>query len=104
LTSHGIGFYTPGQLFLETYYVLAAIGKAELSTLYMDGDEVVIKNRRGAIQVPATVSKIANRQNFIPFYYGYWDKAEGSAASAANELTFGIYKSSLPYGISLLTA
>jgi predicted molibdopterin-dependent oxidoreductase YjgC len=104
LTSHGIGFNTTGQLFLEECYVLAAIGKAELSTLHMDGNEVVIKSQRGAIQVPATVSKIANRQIFIPFYYDYWDKADGSAASAANELTFGIYKSSLPYDISLLTA
>jgi ferredoxin-nitrate reductase len=38
LTSHGIGFYTTGQLFLEEYYVLAAIGKAGLSTLHMDGN------------------------------------------------------------------
>jgi len=54
-----------------------------------DGDEVLIKSRRGAIQVPATISKIAKDQIFIPFYYGYWDKAKGSAASAANELAFG---------------
>jgi ferredoxin-nitrate reductase len=38
LTSHGIGFYTTGQLFLEEYYVLAMIGKAGLSTLHMDGN------------------------------------------------------------------
>lgn len=38
LTSHGIGFYTTGQLFLEEYYILAAIGKAGLSTLHMDGN------------------------------------------------------------------
>jgi ferredoxin-nitrate reductase len=38
LTSHGIGFYTIRQLFLEEYYVLAAIGKAGLSTLHMHGN------------------------------------------------------------------
>ena len=35
LTSHGIGFYTSGQLFLEEYYVLAMIGKGGLNTLHM---------------------------------------------------------------------
>lgn len=35
LTSHGIGFYTSGQLFLEEYYALAIVGKAGLSTLHM---------------------------------------------------------------------
>lgn len=38
LTSHGIGFCTSGQLFLEEYYVLALIGKAGLNTLHMDGN------------------------------------------------------------------
>ena len=35
LTNHGIGFYTSGQLFLEEYYALAAIGKDGLNTLDM---------------------------------------------------------------------
>lgn len=35
LTSHGIGFYTSGQLFLEEYYALAVVGKAGLCTLHM---------------------------------------------------------------------
>ncbi len=35
LTNHGIGFYTSGQLFLEEYYALAAIGKGGLNTLHM---------------------------------------------------------------------
>ena len=35
LTSHAIGFYTSGQLFLEEYYALALIGKAGLNTLHM---------------------------------------------------------------------
>jgi len=32
------GFYTSGQLFLEEYYTLAAIGKAGLGTPHMDGN------------------------------------------------------------------
>jgi anaerobic selenocysteine-containing dehydrogenase len=35
LTSHGIGFYTTGQFFLEEYYALALVGKAGLNTLHM---------------------------------------------------------------------
>ena len=54
-----------------------------------DGDEVVITSRRGAIQVPMKISKIAKGQVFVPFHYGYWDKGKGSRASAVNELTFG---------------
>jgi ferredoxin-nitrate reductase len=61
-----------------------------------DGDEVVIKSRRGAIQIPAKISKIAKGQIFVPFHYGYWDRAKGSAAAAANELTFGIHGTSSP--------
>jgi ferredoxin-nitrate reductase len=38
LTSHGIAFYTSGQLFLEEYYALAMVGKAGLNTLHMDGN------------------------------------------------------------------
>ncbi|KAJ9263936.1 hypothetical protein DTO212C5_7354 [Paecilomyces variotii] len=38
LTSHGIAFYTSGQLFLEEYYALAMIGKAGLNALHMDGN------------------------------------------------------------------
>jgi predicted molibdopterin-dependent oxidoreductase YjgC len=57
------------------------------------GIKGLIKIRRGAIQVPATISKIVKGQIFIPFHYGYWDKANGSTASAANELTFGTSKS-----------
>lgn len=38
LTSHGIAFYTSGQLFLEEYLTLAVIGKGGLGTLHMDGN------------------------------------------------------------------
>lgn len=54
-----------------------------------DGDQVIVKSRRGVVQLPCMISKIAPGQTFIPFHFGYWDKAKGSAAQAANELTFG---------------
>lgn len=38
LTEHGIAFYTSGQLFMEEYLTLAAVGKAGLGTLHMDGN------------------------------------------------------------------
>ena len=38
LTSHGIAFYTSGQLFLEEYLTLAVLGKGGLGTLHMDGN------------------------------------------------------------------
>ena len=38
LTSHGLGIYTTGQLFLEEYHALAMIGKAGLHSLHMDGN------------------------------------------------------------------
>lgn len=59
-----------------------------------DGDEVIVQSRRGLIQVSATISKIVKGQIFVPFHFGYWDIATGSAASAANELTFGMSYSS----------
>ena len=34
----GIGFYTTGQLFLEEYYTLAAIGHGAIGTNHMDGN------------------------------------------------------------------
>lgn len=39
--------------------------------------------------MPVILTKIAKGQIFVPFHYGYFDKAKGSAAAAANELTFG---------------
>ncbi|USW57777.1 Putative molybdopterin oxidoreductase [Septoria linicola] len=35
LTSHGLAFYTSGQLFLGEYYALAMVDKAGLHTLHM---------------------------------------------------------------------
>lgn len=53
-----------------------------------DGEEVVVKSRRGAVQMPVYVGKIAKGQVFMPFHYGYWDSSDGKAR-AANELTRG---------------
>lgn len=53
-----------------------------------EGEQVTIRSRRGAVQMPATITKIAKGQIFIPFHYGYFD-APNNIARAANELTQG---------------
>jgi ferredoxin-nitrate reductase len=56
-----------------------------------DGDLVRLENARGAIEAPARVTDIQPGTVFVPFHYGYWDRAapgpDGSAPRAANELT-----------------
>jgi ferredoxin-nitrate reductase len=59
-----------------------------------DKEEVLVRSRRGVVQLPAKVGQIAKGQIFIPFHYGYWDSTDGRAR-AANELTQG--KSSTTY-------
>ncbi|KAI5358647.1 putative molybdopterin dinucleotide-binding domain, aspartate decarboxylase-like domain superfamily [Septoria linicola] len=51
-----------------------------------DGEQVIVKSRRGAIQVKAGIGKISRGQTFIPFHFGYFDSEDGKAR-AANELT-----------------
>jgi ferredoxin-nitrate reductase len=53
-----------------------------------EGVRVTIRSRRGAVQMPATITKIAKGPIFIPFHYGYFD-ASNNIARAANELTQG---------------
>lgn len=53
-----------------------------------DGEDVVVQSRRGQVELPAKISKIAKGQTFVPFHYGYWD-APDDRARAANELTQG---------------
>ncbi len=53
-----------------------------------DGENVVVRSRRGMVEMPVTIGKIAKGQVFIPFHYGYWD-APDDRARAANELTPG---------------
>ncbi|KAG5810791.1 hypothetical protein H9Q71_005248 [Fusarium xylarioides] len=50
------------------------------------GDMVVIKSRRGEVEMKVKVGKISQGQAFIPFHFGYWDTKDGRAR-AANELT-----------------
>ena len=53
-----------------------------------EGEQVVIRSRRDAVQMPATIQKTAKGQIFIHFHYGYFD-ASNDIARAANELTQG---------------
>ncbi len=53
-----------------------------------DGEDVVVRSRRGVVEMPVKIGKIAKGQVFIPFHYGYWD-APDDRARAANELTQG---------------
>lgn len=53
-----------------------------------DGEDVVIRSRRGVVQIPAKISRIGKGRVFIPFHYGYFDDIDGKAR-AANELTIG---------------
>ncbi|TDZ17916.1 Nitrate reductase [Colletotrichum orbiculare MAFF 240422] len=50
------------------------------------GDDVVVRSRRGAIELKAKVGGIGIGQVFIPFHFGYFDAKDGKAR-AANELT-----------------
>jgi ferredoxin-nitrate reductase len=55
-----------------------------------DGDNVIVRSRRGSVQLPVRIGKIAAGQAFIPFHFGYFDSKYGRAR-AANELTIGKY-------------
>lgn len=57
-----------------------------------DGESVIVRSRRGAIEIPARVGEVSDGQAFIPFHFGYWDSAVGDKATAANELTVGQYR------------
>lgn len=53
------------------------------------GDPVIVRSRRGAVQIPVTVGDIAPGHAFIPFHFGYFDVTD-NRAKAANELTIGM--------------
>lgn len=59
-----------------------------------DGDEVLVRSRRGAVQMKASIRNVSKGETFIPFHFGYWDAADGRSR-AANELTTGGF---LPIG------
>lgn len=54
-----------------------------------DGENVVVRSRRGMVEMPVSVCKIAKGQVFIPFHYGSFD-APDDRSRAANELTQGM--------------
>ncbi len=65
------------------------ISEADARALNVEEEEqVTIRSRRGAVQMPVTITKIAKGQIFIPFHYGFFD-ASNKIARAANELTQG---------------
>lgn len=47
---------------------------------------MIVKSRRGEVELKAAVGKISQGQVFISFHFGYWDSKDGRAR-AANELT-----------------
>lgn len=53
-----------------------------------DREMVVVRSRRGAVEVRCRVGRIGEGQVFLPFHFGYWDSKDGRAR-AANELTVG---------------
>lgn len=58
-------------------------------------DMVMVRSRRGKVELQVEVGKIATGQVFIPFHFGYWD-AEDGRARAANELTTSSFYYPLP--------
>lgn len=53
-----------------------------------DGDEVIVRSRRGAVQMKVSIGNVSKGETFIPFHFGYWDATDGRSR-AANELTTG---------------
>ncbi|KAK4159956.1 nitrate reductase [Cladorrhinum sp. PSN259] len=50
------------------------------------GEMVIVRSRRGAVEVKCRVGNVPKGQVFLPFHFGYWDSTDGRAR-AANELT-----------------
>lgn len=59
-----------------------------------DREMVVVRSRRGAVELRCRIGRIAEGQVFIPFHFGYFDSNDGRAR-AANELTVGKFTSLL---------
>lgn len=53
-----------------------------------DGEMVIVRSRRGAVEMILRAGRIKEGQAFMPFHFGYWDSTDGRAR-AANELTTG---------------
>jgi anaerobic selenocysteine-containing dehydrogenase len=55
-----------------------------------EGELVIVRSRRGSVELPVRIGGINEGHVFIPFHFGYWDATDGRAR-AANELTIGRY-------------
>lgn len=53
-----------------------------------DGEMVVVRSRRGCVELPVSIGGINDGEVFIPFHFGYFDTND-RRARAANELTMG---------------
>jgi anaerobic selenocysteine-containing dehydrogenase len=52
-----------------------------------EGDWVEVETPRGRLRARARVGQVRPGVVFVPFHYGWWDRAGPEAARAANELT-----------------
>ncbi|KAK0842525.1 hypothetical protein LTS02_016454 [Friedmanniomyces endolithicus] len=67
------------------------INEGDAKVLVINNDEeVVVRSRRGAVQMKAKIGRISKGQTFIPFHFGYFD-APDRRARAANELTIELW-------------
>lgn len=67
------------------------ISSADAHALQLsEGEMVVVRSRRGGVELPVTIGEISEGNVFIPFHFGTFD-AKDDRARAANELTVGKY-------------
>ncbi|KKZ67898.1 nitrate reductase-like protein [[Emmonsia] crescens] len=63
------------------------VSRADAEALHLaNGEMVVVRSRRGGIELPVTIRDISKGHVFIPFHFGYFDTKD-DRARAANELT-----------------
>ena len=69
--------------------VWAELSEADASELGIaEGDLVEVRTPRGHIEAAARITAMRSGVVFVPFHYGYWDRADDSGHDrAANELT-----------------
>ncbi|OKL61558.1 hypothetical protein UA08_03903 [Talaromyces atroroseus] len=63
------------------------VSTADAHALHLtEGEMVIVRSRRGSVELPASIGNINEGHVFIPFHFGYFD-ARDDRARAANELT-----------------
>lgn len=68
---------------------IVQISETDAQSLQLtNGEMVVVRSRRGGIELPVKIGEINQGHVFIPFHFGYFDSKD-SKARAANELTIG---------------